>query len=130
MRKEFIQTYSDSFTDDNGEYRFFVIAAVSELFLSLDTAPQWAVDDDYTAFDEVVKGVKLGFAICNPIDEVDEELGERIAIGRAKKASSYALYSTKPGYINTTMIEAFLKQEAEYLKKNPELYIAGYKRKK
>ena len=126
MSKEKVEVLVDQFTDEYGNIRNFVIAAVSEPFEEpLGIFDEW---EEYP--DILVKGVKLGWAICNPIDVFSEDLGKRIATGRAIKNEEYALYATKPGYINTRMIQAFLKQEAEYFKTNPEYKIAGYKRKK
>lgn len=126
MKKEKITTHVGSFTDANGDEHPFVIAAVSEHF---EIEESLTVVDEYGCYMyDGIKGVKLGFAICNPTDKFDEKLGKTIAIGRARKNSEYALLASKPGYINTKLIEAFLEQEADYLVENPEYQIAGYKR--
>jgi hypothetical protein len=31
-----------------------------------------------------------------------------------------------PGVVNTTLVRAFLRQEMEFIKKNPEQFIVGY----
>lgn len=146
MKKERIETLVDQFVDTNGDTRHFVIAAISEVlpttvgercpdehedFKDLEVTHEVVAYDEYDSetVDEVVKGIKLGFAICNPTDTFNEQLGKTIAIGRARKNASYALYATELGYINTKLVRAFLEQEAEYFKHNPESRIAGYKRK-
>lgn len=128
MKKERIEYLVDSFVDDNGDERHFVIAAVSEVFTE-DDEPSYVTDIDGLEIQEVVKGLKLGFAICNPTDKFDEKLGITIAVGRARKNAEYALVASEMGYINTQLVRAFLQQEAEYFKHNPEYKIAGYKRK-
>lgn len=128
MKKEKIETLVDQFVDANGDTRHFVIAAISEVFTE-DYEPSNVVDTECNDIQEVVKGLKLGYSICNPIDKFDEKLGIAIAIGRARKNASYALYATELGFINTKLVRAFLEQEAEYFKHNPEYKIAGYKRK-
>ena len=128
MKKERIEYLVDSFVDVNGDERHFVVAAISEVFTN-DDEPMNVVDYDENHIQEVVKGLKLGFAICNPIDKFDEKIGITIAVGRARKNAEYALYATELGFINTKLVRAFLEQEAEYFKHNPELRIAGYKRK-
>lgn len=128
MKKERIETLIDHFVDENGDTRYFVIAAVSEVFTD-DIEPTYVCDFYNDNIGEVVKGLKLGFSICNPMDTFDEKLGITIAIGRARKNAEYALLAAQPGYINTQLVQAFLKQEAEYFKHNPEYKIAGYKRK-
>ena len=128
MKKERIEYLVDSCVDANGDERHFVIAAVSEVFTE-DDEPSYVTDIDGLEIQEVVKGLKLGFAICNPTDKFDEKLGITIAVGRARKNAEYALVASEMGYINTQLVRAFLQQEAEYFKHNPEYKIAGYKRK-
>lgn len=128
MKKERIEYLVDSFVDVNGDERHFVVAAVSEVFTD-DDEPTYVTDFDRDDIQEVVKGLKLGFAICNPTDKFDEKLGITIAVGRARKNAEYALLASEMGYINTQLVRAFLQQEAEYFKHNPEYKIAGYKRK-
>lgn len=128
MKKECIEYLVDSFVDANGDERHFVVAAVSEVFND-DDEPAYVTDTDGFNIQNVVKGLKLGFAICNPTDKFDEKLGITIAVGRARKNAEYALLASKMGYINTQLVRAFLQQEAEYFKHNPEYKIAGYKRK-
>lgn len=128
MKKERIETLVDSFDDTNGNTRHFVVAAVSVMF-DQDDEPAAVVDLKNEECGEVIKGLKLGFAICNPNDEFNEQLGITIAVGRARKNAEYALLASEPGFINTPLVRAFLAQEAEYFKCNPESRIAGYKRK-
>lgn len=148
MRKERIETLVDSFVDENGVERKFVIAAISEVLPKTlaeqnpkvygnaedgdcEVSYEVVVYDEWDgeSLDQLVKSLKIGFAICNPNDEFNEELGLKIAIGRARKNNTCALYATELGYINTKLVKAFLEQEAEYFKRNPESRIAGYKRK-
>lgn len=128
MKKERIEYLVDSFVDANGDERHFVVAAVSEMFDN-EGEPAYVTDLDGFDMQDVVKGLKLGFSICNPTDEFNEKLGVTIAVGRARKNAEYALLASEPGYINTKLVRAFLEQEAEYFKHNPEYKIAGYKRK-
>lgn len=128
MKKERVEYLVDSFVDSNGDERHFVVAAVSEVFTECDE-PDWIIDGEGDEVHKILKGLKLGFAICNPADKFDEELGITIAIGRARKNAQYALVSSELGYINTKLVQAFLEQEAEYFKNNPESKIIGYKRK-
>lgn len=128
MKKERIETLVDSFVDANGKERHFVVAAVSVMF-NKDNEPATVVDLNNDECGYVIKGLKLGFSICNPSDEFDEKLGTTIAVGRARKNAEYALLASESGFINTPLVRAFLAQEAEYFKCNPESRIAGYKRK-
>lgn len=129
MKKERIAYLVDSFVDANGDERHFVVAAVSEVFTD-DDEPSYVADLYGNEICEVVKGLKLGFSICNPTDTFNEEMGITIAVGRARKNAEYALVASSHGYINTKLVQAFLEQEAEYFKHNPEYQIKGYKHKK
>ena len=132
MSKEKVEYLVDYFTDENGNIRNFVIAALTVPITGYTAFTEKPEIENpyYECEDDIVKGVKLGWAICNPTDIFYEELGKKIALGRAKKNLDYCIYATKPGYINTKMVKAFLEQEADYFKTNPEYRIAGYKRKK
>ena len=138
--KEHIEVLNDSFVDYKGEVHNFVIAAISSelptTVKQLDNTEdnrkvvyevgEWIEDfgtDDYLC--NVVKKVCLGIAICNPEDEFNLEVGKKKAIARAKTAEP-ALLSTKKGYVNKHVVQGLLKQEADYIKHNPHLYIKGY----
>ena len=131
MAKEKLQTKVYHFTNNNGDSRHFVICALSEEFSEVaDVNIYDEVFDTDQWITSAVKGVRLGWAICNPVDTFNEKIGIKIAEGRARHNTKYALYSTSTGYINTKMIDAFLDQEAEFFMSNPATKIAGYKRKK
>ena len=49
-----------------------------------------------------------------------------IAINKAKNSSDYALYATKPGMINTAVVDALISQEIAFIKNNPDRVIPGY----
>ena len=54
------------------------------------------------------------------------DLVEYIAVGKSLKGKGKYLLVTDSGLINTKMVRALLEQEADYFKRNPESYIAGY----
>lgn len=123
--KQCVEIIKDSFTDYAGRVHHFVIVAVSDAF---EVPPMVVVADGPMSASQigtVKKGVRLGVAICNPEDAFDEKVGALKAIARAKN-SEISLYSSATGQINTKLVRAFLEQEAEYLKNNPDKYIRGY----
>lgn len=142
--KERVQFHIDKFIDKNGNERHFVLCGLSQEFEgrtinnnSLIENHTWhyLVGNPAIFYDKLTKTalnickcLKLGYAICNPNDKFNEELGMTIAEGRARKNKEYALFATKPGYINTDTVGALLEREAEFFKKNPEMYIKGYER--
>lgn len=124
--KNYVEVIQDQFEDYAGRIHRFVIAAVSDNFKDGECPDIVNVQDLRTEIlGSVIKGVKIGIAICNPNDEYNEKAGVCRAVARAEEAD-YAILSTSRGYINETVVKALLTSEAEYIKKNPEQYIAGY----
>ena len=124
---EHIEVYQDYFIDFAGRKHNFVIAAVSQEIPTFIENIHDDVDYSINAIGEKV--LKIGISICHPSDEFDQKLGITKAVGRARKYAN-GLYATFRGYINTDLVKAFLLQEADYIKNNPEQYIAGYKQEK
>lgn len=121
--KEKIYLKEGEFTDYKGLVHKFIVAAVS---IPEETAIVEVGDDiDYEEID-CPKSVRIGVAICNPKDEYDKELGAKIAINKARKATNYALYATLPGMINTAVVEALVDQEVKFIIGNPSRVIPGY----
>ena len=124
--KNYTDVIQDQFVDYAGKTHQFVVAAISDNFKE-DECPD-IVDVhglDTEMLGSVIKGVKIGIAICNPTDKFNEKAGVLRAIARAEDAD-YALLSTSRGYINESVVKALLTSEATYIKNNPEQYIPGY----
>lgn len=144
--KQRVDTLVSSFVDYKGQEHKFVVAAVSEVLPTTygeaypeDTGASEAEkntsvsyeavrynewDSDY--FEGLVKSLRLGVSICNPIDTFNERAGKEKAVHRAKNSKKNALYSTDKGYISSRVVKAMLEQEAHYVKTNPGKYIKGY----
>ena len=114
------------FIDYLGNTRKFIIAAVS-----VTTEGKTEVDifgegdyglNTYTC----PKALAIGVSTCLPNDEFNEEIGLKIAVGKALKDRSHWIFTTDEGLINTGMVEGLLTQEIEYFKKNPGKYLKGY----
>ena len=119
----------DKFVDYAGKEHQFVIAAVK--------APLKNADSNYpevmsisngigTTLGYVQMGLKVGISICNPLDNFNEKVGVLKAVARANN-SEIAIYTAHPGQLGDSLIHAYLEQEAQYVKANPEKYIKGYK---
>ena len=121
--KEKIVTVVSEFTDFKGIIHKFVVAAVS---VSVDGDVLIRTDEDFERGSDIPKAVKLGVAICNPVDKFDEEKGKMIAISKAHENYDYALYATKPGMINTAVVNALISQEIAFIQNNPDRVIPGY----
>lgn len=118
----------DTFKDYVGGLRHFVIAAVS---LPVNAVIEEFGDDEY-AFEpdhteDCGKVLLLGFSACQSCDTFNEEIGKKIALGKALKNREYALYATNKGLINSGMIESLLDQEVKFFKKDPGYYLKGYR---
>lgn len=121
--KEKIVTVISEFTDFRGKVHKFVVAAVS---MPVDAEIDIYGESEIVDWTSAEKAVKLGVAVCNPVDEYSEEKGKMIAINKAKSCSDYALYATLPGMINTAVVNALVAQEVEFIKNNPARVIPGY----
>jgi hypothetical protein len=121
--KEKIVTVISEFTDFRGKVHKFVVAAVS---MPVDAEIEIYGDSEVIDWTSAEKAVKLGVAVCNPVDEYSEEKGKMIAINKARSTSDYALYATLPGMINTAVVNALIYQEVEFIKNNPARVIPGY----
>ena len=123
--KEFTEVLKDSFVDYAGKTHHFVIAALCQTPDNEDLNAIMDDDEEFCLEDMADRTVTLGVSICNPLDEFDEKTGTLKAIGRAKQ-NDPALFAYNRGYISVELIRAFLKQEAEYLKRHPDVYIVSY----
>ena len=121
--KEKIVTVISEFTDFRGKVHKFVVAAVS---MPVDAEIEIYGESEVVDWTSAEKAVKLGVAVCNPVDEYSEEKGKMIAINKARSTSDYALYATLPGMINTAVVNALVAQEVEFIKNNPARVIPGY----
>ena len=68
--KEKIVTVISEFTDFRGEIHKFVVAAVS---MQVDAEVEIYNDSEVAEWIPTEKTVRLGVAICNPVDEYSEE---------------------------------------------------------
>lgn len=114
----------DKFTDYTGLEREFIIAAVSVPGYSEQLLP---IDDWNCSQIDCEKVLYLGVSVRHPSDKYDQEIGKKIAVGKALKLKGKQLFVSHAGLINTKMVEALLEQEAEYFKRDPSSYIAGYR---
>lgn len=125
MVKKRIEYRIGEFTDFAGRSRKYIVAAVSELVnCGLVTT---MTDDVKLTMEEVVKKLSLGFSTCDPNDEWNEELGKRIALGKAIKRPARVMYTSHAGMINTEVVNALINQEMKFLEKSPEIVFNGYK---
>ena len=134
MKQDVAEYLVDSFVDFKGDVHQVVLCALSQSPESIDSdnlMVAWSdgetVDDSADIFHDVFRMVSLGIAICCPADKkaFSEEIGKKIALNRAEKEVP-KFVSLFPGVVNTTLVRAFLRQEMEFIKKNPEQFIVGY----
>ena len=131
--KEVVNYRKGEFVDYNGETHHFVVAAVSTTDICEDGS-LWLTlynNRDINPIDaeEMTKALFVGVAVCNPKDEFDEEKGKMIAYNKATNVKSLhhpAMFTTRPGFINTEVVEALLNNIVNYIKKDPGSVIAGY----
>ena len=107
----------DSFIDFEGKERKFVLLCATINMPSLILNTQ---------FTEAERYLNLGIALCNEVDEFDEQLGVKIALGRAQKKLNHMIVFQRGSMINNDLVNTILERESAYLKKDPGFYIEGY----
>lgn len=132
MKQDIAEFLIDSFIDFKGLEHKVVICALTQSpeSESHELTVGWVdvegiVDEEDELCVPVRRCLAIGISICNPCDKFDEELGKKIARSKAEK-SIPVLVSTEYGVMNKTLVTAYLKQEMEFLKKNPGKFIKGY----
>lgn len=107
----------DSFIDFEGKERKFVLLCVTI------NDPSLILNAHFT---EAERYLNLGIALCNEVDEFDEQLGVKIALGRAQKKLNHMIVFQRGSMINNDLVNTILERESAYLKKDPGFYIEGY----
>lgn len=137
--KQDVATYlMDSFIDFAGKEHKIIACALSQ---SPDTSVcdlrvGWVNKQDKMLTDDplchyVHRMVTIGIAICNPADNFDEETGKRIAFNKAANIEYLPrIYAPGPGIITKDLVIAFLEQQVQFVKENPERVIKGYNQSK
>jgi hypothetical protein len=133
-----IATYCyGSFNDYKGQEHKIIVCALSQRVNCENSVETNVVhiysdvDDDWGDESYVAKILSFGVAICNPIDNYNQEHGEMIAYNRAKKYEDCPLLtSSRAGFFNTATVTAILNNYIDYIQKDPGSAIAGYDRAK
>lgn len=108
----------DSFIDFEGKERKFVLLCATINNLSFVYNGNNVI--------EAERYLNLGIALCNEVDEFDEQLGVKIALGRAQKKLNHMIAFQRGSMINNDLVNTILERESAYLKKDPGFYIEGY----
>lgn len=108
----------DSFIDFEGKERKFV------LLCATINDPSLILNAQFTT--EAERYLNLGIALCNEVDEFNEQLGVKIALGRAQKKLNHMIVFQRGSMINNDLVNTILERESAYLKKDPGFYIEGY----
>lgn len=137
--KQDVATYlMDSFIDFAGKEHKIIACALSQSPDNTGDALRigWVnkygkMDIDNPLCHYVFRMVTVGIAICNPLDRFDEETGKRIAYNKAANIEYLPrIFTSGPGIITKKLVDAFLKQQIQFVKENPEKVIKGYNQSK
>ena len=140
MKKDIVMYKNGSFVDFQGVTRQFVVCALSTSQFNNDMQEVYLTAYNANGVVEgetlLSRAVFIGIAVCNPVDEWDEEKGKMIALSKARgfKATapekSAALFTTRAGMISEPLVQALLTREVEHIKEDPECAIKGYNQMK
>lgn len=140
MKKDVVMYKSGSFVDFQGVSRQFVVCALSTSQFNSGEQKTYltAYVNDVIVGGELLlpRAVFIGIAVCNPLDEWNEEKGKMIALAKAKgfkpdaPEKSAALFATRAGLISEGMVKAILDREVQHVIDAPESVIKGYSQMK
>lgn len=140
MKKDIVMYRNGSFVDFQGVTRQFVVCALSTSQFNNEMQEVYltAYDADGAVEGETLipRAVFIGVAVCNPLDEWNEEKGKMIALSKARgfkstaPEKSAALFTTRAGMISELLVQALLTREVEHIKEDPECAIKGYNQMK
>lgn len=140
MKKDIVMYKNGSFVDFQGVTRQFVVCALSTSQFNNDTQEVYLTAYSNGGVEEgetlLPRAVFIGIAVCNPLDEWNEEKGKMIALAKARgfKATapekSAALFTTRAGMISEPLVQALLTHEVEHIKEDPGCAIKGYNQMK
>ena len=119
--KDFVTKSTFNHTDKYGVVRAITIAVVV-------SPVELVVMESYLSIypvDTINRRIGVGIAIQNPLDELNLEIGDKIAIGRAKKPSaSIASYMTDtPDIVPNEIIAGILDYYQLDFVRNPDKYL-------
>lgn len=117
----------DKIIDFEGKEHQFIVVAIKETFKTPLILAQREEDKSiFTEINGIKALVKIGIAICNPVDTFDNKIGFLKAMGRASNGD-ITICSVHSRQITDELVNVYLLQEAEYIKNNPDKFIKGYK---
>ena len=101
-------------------YKVTLAAVVCNKTVWKDSVDEFGMFDTYP---RKGKELSIGYAIYNPNDEYDQDLGVRIATHRAKKSPFCHMVSDFNGEFNHKTIMSLLKVKGNYIADNLEHFI-------
>lgn len=141
MKQDVAEYLIDSFVDFKGEEHKIVACALSQPIEKNEDGYKLAVGwvnekDEFVCVDdpdyaEVCRVISVGISMCHPTDTFDKEKGKVNAYNKAlHDPKCPTIYTKDRGVAGKTLVKAFLKQEVNFLKENPERIIKGYNKMK
>lgn len=126
--KTIVNYLTGSFVNYAGQTQQVIICAITSEPCCIN---RWVTDEvsDGFEFTPVKRQLNLGISIQNPNDSINEELGKKIAFGKATN-STPVMVSTIPGIITKEVVDAVMTKTLKYVQNSPENYIATYAKNK
>ena len=126
--KEIVSYVQGCFNDFKGKEHQVIVCGVTTRYPKYETPEiiQYGENDWEEATWAVSKSLRIGVAICNPIDEFDLDKGHSMAYGRAMADDCIYLASSRPGMFNTKTVNCILNNYLDFIKRDPGSIIKGY----
>ncbi len=111
MKTKFVDYREGSFIDYENKEHYFVVCAVLT---------------ERTVEDQLVRTLNLGVSLCNPVDKNNNQLGKKIAYGKALSERNTNIILGRAGLLNIDTVRYILDNETNHVKQFPEQYSKAY----
>lgn len=111
MKTKFIDYREGSFIDYENKEHYFVVCAVLV---------------EKTVDNHLVRILNLGISLCNPVDKNNNQLGKKIAYGKALSERNNNIILGRAGLLNIDTVRYILDNETNHVKQFPEQYSKAY----
>ena len=115
VKQKFVDYREGSFVDFEGKDHYFVVCAVLR---------------ESTIRENVTRILSFGVSFCNPVDKHNNELGKKIAYGKANSKKGYSVAFDHMALMSTEVANALLNNFVSRVSNDPSLAIENYEAQK
>lgn len=114
-KQKFVDYREGSFVDFEGKDHYFIVCAVLT---------------EATIAEKPLRFLHFGVSFCNPVDKNNNDLGKKIAYGKAMSEKNDNKLAGRAGLLNLSTVKYMLDNETNHVKQFPEQYSKPYAKAK